>query len=97
VGNSAVIPIINKTGVTGLYDAKLSFSPERVGIAGVAPIVGNTTNPTAGQTAPVAADPSGISGPSIFTAIQELGLRLESSKAPLEVLMIDSVAKPLEN
>ena len=35
--------------------------------------------------------------PSIFTAIQELGLRLESAKAPLPVIVIDSVQKPTEN
>jgi uncharacterized protein (TIGR03435 family) len=37
-------------------------------------------------------------GPSLFTAIQEqLGLKLESAKAPVEVLVIDSVQRPSEN
>jgi uncharacterized protein (TIGR03435 family) len=42
--------------------------------------------------------PSPDTAPSIFTAIQEqLGLKLERSKGPVEVLVIDSVSKPTEN
>jgi uncharacterized protein (TIGR03435 family) len=41
--------------------------------------------------------PADQTATSIFTAIQELGLKLESAKAPLEVLVIDSVNKPSEN
>jgi uncharacterized protein (TIGR03435 family) len=33
----------------------------------------------------------------LFTAIQEVGLKLESAKAPVEVLVIDSVQKPSAN
>jgi len=36
--------------------------------------------------------------PDLFTAIQQqLGLKLESTKAPAEVLVIDHVEKPSEN
>jgi len=44
------------------------------------------------------ANPTADTAPSIFTALQEqLGLKLESAKGPVEVLVIDSVQKPSEN
>jgi bla regulator protein BlaR1 len=42
--------------------------------------------------------PGDVSRPDLFTAVrEELGLRLESRKAPVEVLVIDHVEKPSEN
>ena len=51
----------------------------------------------AGATPPGAGDPA-LDGPSLFSALQEqLGLRLESSRGPVETLVIDSAEKPSDN
>ena len=92
-------PVIDKTDLKGLFDFKLQFSPEGLTFPappggpgpGLAPAPGGAGGPTGPATA--AADPV----PSLFTAIQELGLRLESAKAPVDVLVVDSAQKPTEN
>jgi len=77
--------VIDKTDLNGLYDIKLQWTPDLD--QGAASRVPDTPLPV--TDAPF---------PSIFTAIQEqLGLRLESAKGPVEVLVIDSVQKPSEN
>jgi uncharacterized protein (TIGR03435 family) len=79
-------PVIDKTGIKGFYDIKMVYSREGIPGNGPAPLPVD-----GGQTA---SDPR----PSIFTALQEdLGLKLESAKGPVEVLVIDSVSKPSEN
>jgi uncharacterized protein (TIGR03435 family) len=46
----------------------------------------------------VAADSGSPEKPSLFTAVAEqLGLRLEARKAPVEILAIDHAEKPAEN
>jgi uncharacterized protein (TIGR03435 family) len=57
-----------------------------------------------GAASPRAADgsdspaPADTSGASLFTALQEqLGLKLESTKGPVEVVVIDHVEKPTPN
>jgi bla regulator protein blaR1 len=87
--------IVDKTDIKGLYDFKLTFSPE--GLPTPAGRVGPPLPSLNGAPNPAlptfAADPL----PSVFTAIQELGLRLESTRGPMEVLVIESVQKPTEN
>jgi bla regulator protein BlaR1 len=75
--------VVDKTGLAGQYDFDLKWTPE----------FGQS------QFGPADAGPSpDPAGPSIFTAIQEqLGLKLESTKSPVDVLIIDSAERPSEN
>jgi uncharacterized protein (TIGR03435 family) len=74
--------VIDKTGLTGNYNFELKWTPEREGQA-------NVDN---GQ-----ADAQG-SASSIFTALEEqLGLKLQPSKGPVQTLVVDHVEMPTEN
>jgi bla regulator protein blaR1 len=78
--------VVDKTGLTGNYDFKLEWTPDLGQQQPGAKEIGGT------ETAPP------DSGPTIFTALQEqLGLKLESTKGPVEILVIDRVEKPTEN
>jgi len=77
---SAQRTIVDKTGLTGLFDIDLAWTPEM---------------PVGGRDAPPGAPPIDPNGPSLFTALQEqLGLKLESTRGPVDVLVIDSVQRP---
>jgi uncharacterized protein (TIGR03435 family) len=77
--------VFNRTGLSGEYDFQLDFTPD----SGPCRAAGNSQGA-------LAADPSGR--PSIYTALQQqLGLKLESSRGPVELLVIDRVEKPSEN
>jgi uncharacterized protein (TIGR03435 family) len=90
-------PIVDMTGLTGNYDITLDFAPDpsvmqaRMAAMGVGPPPG---------MAPDAAGP-GDSGAAatVFSALpDQLGLRLEARKGPVDSLVIDSVQKtPTEN
>ncbi len=80
-------PVIDKTDLKGSYDFKLEWTPDESALRHI--------GGGGGADAPPPADSS---GPSIFTAVQEqLGLRLESQRGPVEILVIDSVEKPSGN
>lgn len=75
--------VLDQTGLTEKYNFKFSFSPDL-----------NRPADITGADAPR----TDTSGPSIFTALQEqLGLRLDTQKAPVEIIVIDSVQKPSDN
>jgi uncharacterized protein (TIGR03435 family) len=79
--------VIDETGLKGVFDFRLHYTVDPSAYLGGAPAGPAITQPGA-------SDPS---GPSIFTAVEDVGLRLESSKASVEVLVIDSVERPKEN
>jgi uncharacterized protein (TIGR03435 family) len=79
--------VVDKTGLTGIYDYSLSFTPDESMKAGNLPPGSNAGAP--------ASEPE---GPSIFTAVQEqLGLKLEAEKQPMDVIVIDHIEQPSAN
>jgi uncharacterized protein (TIGR03435 family) len=86
--------VIDKTGLTGRYDYTLKWTPDQPAPQAFGAGQGPGREPM-GANAPPPPDPN---GPSLFTALQEqLGLKLESQKGPVEILIIDHVEKPSEN
>jgi bla regulator protein BlaR1 len=80
--------VIDKTGLSGNYDFELSFMPEAT------PEELELFGPPPPGTFP----PADANLPSIFTALpDQIGLRLESARGPVEVVVIDSAEKPDAN
>ena len=75
-------PVVDRTGLTGLYDILLEYaSPTQLQAAATAPDLTKDVAP-----------------PTIRDALREqLGLKLETEKGPLEVLVIESVDRPSDN
>ena len=90
-------PVIDKTSLTGEYDYTLEFSPEGLSSGPLGGILPPPPPPGAG--APPAGNLSDQEPPSLLTAVQEqLGLKLEAKKGPLDLLVIDHADKtPVEN
>ena len=80
------LTLVDKTGYTEAFNATLEWTPE---LAPTPPSPDDASQP---------ASLADTAGPSIFTALQEqLGLKLESTKGPIEVLVIDRVEGPSGN
>ncbi len=82
--------VVDMTGLKGYYDFTLTFLPE------------NHTKPSGSpedRGNPVGNTPDRVAPPNIFAALEEqLGLKLESRKMPVDVLVVDRANKvPTEN
>jgi uncharacterized protein (TIGR03435 family) len=75
-------PVVDQTGLKGRYDFTVKWAPDDSQFSGHVP--------------PASDDPS--APPNLFTAVQEqVGLRLEATKATVDVLVIDHAEKPSAN
>jgi len=80
----------DRTGLTGNYDINLMWTPDQM-----PPRAPGTPADQPIRVNGIDIDPN---GPSIFTAVQEqLGLKLDSQRGPVEMLVIDRAEKPVEN
>jgi len=78
-------PVVDQTKLDARWDFTLLWTPDEFQFAGLA-----------GAPRPAANDPA--APPDLFSAIQEqLGLKLEATRAPAEVFVVDKVEKPSEN
>jgi bla regulator protein blaR1 len=79
-------PISDRTGLSGKYDFELKWTPDQ----------SSATNAVGGVAPPLAvSDPD---RPNIFTALQEqLGLKLDPSKGPVTVIVVDHIETPSAN
>jgi uncharacterized protein (TIGR03435 family) len=81
-------PVLDKTELKGVYDFKLQFTPDDR----LQPPNGAAAN------ARLPVPPADSNAPSLFEALQEqLGLKLESGKGPVEVIVVDHVERPSAN
>jgi uncharacterized protein (TIGR03435 family) len=74
-------PVMDKTGLAGTYNFTIDWAPPHPGVRFSA---------DSGSASPE-------DMPSIFTALGDVGLKLQPSTGPLETVVIDHVAHPTEN
>jgi uncharacterized protein (TIGR03435 family) len=83
LGQVAGRSVVDKTGLTGSFDLELTWTQD-----------GPLPPGAVGDRLP----PAPENGASLFTAIQEqLGLKLEAQRGPVDTLVIDSAARPTED
>jgi uncharacterized protein (TIGR03435 family) len=77
--------VVDKTGLTGLYDFQLKFDPEVM--------LRMVSQQGVNLPTPASVPPS--DSPALMTAIQEqLGLKLDSQRGPVDSLVIDHIEAP---
>jgi uncharacterized protein (TIGR03435 family) len=78
-------PLLDQTGIQGLF---------KIDTGGWQPLLPRPGADPASDEAKALADPS---RPTLFDVFEQLGLKLESKKAPIETFVIEYVEKPSQN
>ena len=74
-------PVVDKTGLTGRFDFDLAWAPDETQFGGEVPVA-----------------PSDAQAPPFFSAIQQqLGLRVEATRGPVQALVVDKAERPSAN
>jgi uncharacterized protein (TIGR03435 family) len=77
--------VLDETGLKSNYDFKLQWTPDEI------------QRPGAGAANPATVQPE-FPDPSLFTALQEqLGLKLDSTRGAVQILIVDHAERPSEN
>jgi uncharacterized protein (TIGR03435 family) len=81
IGPSADRPVVDKTGLTGIYQFKILLPPARISPAMQA-LLGDRLDKT----------PSGI---STSRSLEEFGLKLEPKDGPVDFIIVENIERPL--
>jgi len=85
LSNFAGRPVVDRTGLSGNWQFVLMFLGDSRGPAGSADA----------ESRAIAAGSPDPDAPSLFTAVQEqLGLKLQPTKAPVDVMVVDQIERP---
>lgn len=77
-------PVVDQSGISGKYNFTFDWSPDETQLPGLSEQLQHTNGRS--------------ERPDLYTAIQQqLGLKLESAKAPVEILVIDRAERPSDN
>jgi uncharacterized protein (TIGR03435 family) len=102
IANLAMVlgrPVLDRTGITTHFDVDFTFTPDDTAaglMANWGTVRGHRETVAASAAAAAEGDPK--AAPNILVAVQErLGLKIESTKGPAEVMVIDHVEKPSAN
>jgi uncharacterized protein (TIGR03435 family) len=87
--------VIDKTGIEGLFDIRLpQVVPANTAVSAAVDEKGGRGGvPAPGPENRLNVNPL----PTVFDAVQQFGLKLESTRGPVEVLVIDNIERPSEN